>query len=173
LVVAGAAAEIAGEPIARLFLGRVLVLVEERLCRDDKARRAKAALQRRMLEELLLDRVQLVAFGDALDSLDLAAFRFDTEHQARAHDLAVDDDGASAAIAGAAAFLAAGQVQFVAQAIKQRLLRLTEKFGGLAVDDGCYVMLTHSSVSHIRFRRATRRGRMRWRRRGAPGRRQP
>src|SRR5262249_32567955 len=57
LVVAGAAAGIAGEPIARLFLGRVFVLVEERLRGDDEARRAEAALQRGVLEEFLLDRV--------------------------------------------------------------------------------------------------------------------
>src|SRR6202030_2221338 len=56
LVVAGAAAQIAGEPIAGLFLGRVLVLIEQRLRRDDKARGAKAALQRGVLEKFLLHR---------------------------------------------------------------------------------------------------------------------
>src|SRR5712672_1934786 len=80
LVITGTPAEVAGEPIARLFLGRVQVLVEQRLGRDDKSRRAEAALQRRMLEEFLLHRVQLVALGDALDGRDLVAFRLGSEH---------------------------------------------------------------------------------------------
>ena len=58
-------------------------------------------------------------------------------------DLAVDDDGAGAAIAGAAAFLAAGQVELVAQHVEQRLLRLAQKLGGLAVDGGRYVVFGH------------------------------
>src|SRR4029077_3769056 len=127
LVIARAAAKIAGEPIACLFLGRVQVLVEQRLCRDDESRRAEAALQGRVLEEFLLYRVQLVALGDALHRCDLAAFGFGPEHQARADDLAVEDDGARAAIARAAAFLAAGQVELVAQHVEQGLLRLAEE----------------------------------------------
>src|SRR5437899_219565 len=71
LVVAGAAAEIAGQPVAGLFLGRVLVLVEQRLRRDDESGGAEAALQRGVFEEFLLHRVQLVALGDALDRGDL------------------------------------------------------------------------------------------------------
>src|SRR5215471_8833277 len=71
LVVAGAAAQIAGQPIARLFLGRVQVFVEQGLGRDDEARGAEAALQGCVLEEFLLHRMQLVAFGDALDCDDV------------------------------------------------------------------------------------------------------
>src|SRR5215469_10731578 len=81
-VIAGAAAEIAGEPIARLFLSRILVLVEQRLRGDDEPRCAKATLQCGMLEELLLHRMQFVALGDALDRRDLAALGFGAEHQA-------------------------------------------------------------------------------------------
>src|SRR6266478_1772342 len=74
LVITGAPAKIAGEPVTRLFFGRVQVLVEQRLGRDDEPRRAEAALQRRMFQEFLLHRVQLVALGDALDGLDLVTF---------------------------------------------------------------------------------------------------
>ena len=63
LVVAGAAAQVAGQPVARFFLGRIRVRVEQRLGRDDEARRADAALQRRVLEELLLQRVQRSPFA--------------------------------------------------------------------------------------------------------------
>ena len=44
--------------------------------------------------------------------------------------LAVDDDAAGAAVAGCAAFLAAGQAQHVAQRVEQRLLRLAEELDG-------------------------------------------
>src|SRR5215813_13970577 len=75
LVVAGAAAEIAGEPVARLGLGRAGIAVEQRLGGDQQARRAEAALQRGVLQKLALQRMQLVAARHALDGLDLAAFR--------------------------------------------------------------------------------------------------
>ena len=70
LVVTGAAAEIAGQPEANLGLGRIGVALEQRLGRDQEARRADAALQGGMLEELALQRMQLVAVGDALDGAE-------------------------------------------------------------------------------------------------------
>src|SRR5688500_2968521 len=82
LVIAGAAAEIAGETEADFILGRVLVLFEQGARRDQEARRADAALQCRMLDEFALQRVQLVAIRHALDRLDLAAFGLRTEHEA-------------------------------------------------------------------------------------------
>src|ERR1700730_2154 len=162
LVITGTPAKVAGEPVARLLFGRVQVLVEQRLGRDDESRRAEAALQRRMLEEFLLHRVQFVTLGDALDGLDLVAFRLGSEHQTGADDLAVEDDGAGAAIARAASFLAARQVELVTQHIEQGLLRLAEELDGLAVDDGRYVVFGHSVLQRVQRQ---------WRPRGAPGRR--
>src|SRR5216683_7548774 len=109
--------------------------------------------------------MQLVALGDALDGLDLVAFRLGPEHQTRANDLAVDDDGAGAAITRAASFLAARQVELVAQHIEQGLLRLAEELDGLTIDDGRYVGLGHG-----RSPSAEQRVQRRWRPRGAPGR---
>src|SRR5262249_27825458 len=106
-------------------------------------RRAEAALQGRVLEEFLLHGVQLVALGDALHRRDLAALGFGSEHQARADDLAVADYGAGAAIARAAAFLAARQVELVTQHVEQRLLRFAEELDGLAVDRRRYVGFGH------------------------------
>src|SRR5581483_7179400 len=57
LIVAGAAAEVAGEPVADLVLVRVRVLLQQRLRRDDEARRADTALQRRLFQECLLQRM--------------------------------------------------------------------------------------------------------------------
>ena len=61
LVVAGASAKIARQCVANLGLGRMRVVIEQRLGRHQKARRANAALQARVLEELLLQRMQLGA----------------------------------------------------------------------------------------------------------------
>src|SRR5437868_5795498 len=97
-----------------------------------------------MLEEFLLYRMQLFALGDAFDGRNLAAFGLGPEHQARADDVAVGNNRAGAAVARAAAFLAAGQVQFVTQYIEQCLLRLAQIFDRLAVDDRGYVLFGHS-----------------------------
>ena len=96
-----------------------------------------------MLEEFLLQRVQLVAFGHALDRLDLAALGLDPQHQARADKAPVDRNAAGAAVARAAAFLAAGETQLVAQHVEHGELRLAQELGRLAVDGGRYVMLAH------------------------------
>src|SRR6266536_3738493 len=90
LVVAGAATEVAGEPVARLGLRRVRVAVEQGFRRDQDARRAEAALERRVLEEFSLQRMQLMSARNALDGLDRVAVRLDREHQARADQTPVD-----------------------------------------------------------------------------------
>src|SRR4051812_12352295 len=67
LVVAGAAAEVSGKSEADLFLGRIGVPGQQVLRRHQKSRRADAALQRRVFEEFLLQRMQSVAARHALD----------------------------------------------------------------------------------------------------------
>src|SRR5215475_4811148 len=74
LVVAGAATEVAGEPVTRLGLRRIRIAVEQRLGGDQQARRAEAALQRRMFQEFSLQRMQIVSARHALDRLNLVAF---------------------------------------------------------------------------------------------------
>ncbi len=53
-----------------------------------------------MLEELLLQGMQLLALGHTLDRLDRLAVGLDAEHQARAHQTAIEQDAACAAVAG-------------------------------------------------------------------------
>src|SRR5262245_61752254 len=142
-VVAGAPAEVAGEPVARLGLRRARIAVQQRLGSDQQARRAEAALQRRMFQEFSLQRMQIVPARHALDRLDPVAFGLDRKHQARADQAAVDRHAARAAVARAAALLAASQIKLVTQDVEQRELRLAQKLRGLAVDDGRYVMLAH------------------------------
>src|SRR5665811_1216961 len=72
LVVACAPAEVAREPVARLGFRRIRIAVQQGLGRDQQARRAEAALERRMLEEFPLQRVEIMAPRHALDRLDRA-----------------------------------------------------------------------------------------------------
>src|SRR5690242_18092198 len=67
LVIAGAAAEVARERETHLGLGRLGIVVEQRLGGDQEARGADAALQSGVLDELLLQGMQLLAVGYALD----------------------------------------------------------------------------------------------------------
>src|SRR5688572_24883785 len=151
LVVTGAAAEVARQPVAHLFFSRIVVAFQQRLRRDQHARRADAALERGVLEELALERVQLVAVGHALDRLNRLAVQLGAKHQARAHQPAVHRHAARAAIAGRAAFLGAGQVQLVAQDLEQRLARLAQKLDVVAVQLRLYVYFGHQFAPRARL----------------------
>jgi hypothetical protein len=69
----------------------------------------------------LLHRMHLAGLGNAFDGLDDRAIGLHRERKARAHRLAVDDDGATAAFAGAAADMGAGEAEVVAQEVAQCL----------------------------------------------------
>src|SRR6266550_7209740 len=73
VLVAGAAAEVAGQGPAHVFLGRVGIGVEQDLGGQHHARGAEPALQPVFLLEALLQRVQLAGGGQALDGGDLPA----------------------------------------------------------------------------------------------------
>src|SRR2546423_4270813 len=75
VVVAGAAAEVAFEPVADLVVARSRVLVQEARGRHDHPRRAVAALQRMVLVERLLHGVQPTVRGQALDRRHVVTVR--------------------------------------------------------------------------------------------------
>ena len=121
LLVAGAAAQVAADRLADLLLGRPRVGVEQRLRRDQHARRAVAALQRVRLAEAVLQHAQrAVGLRQALDRGDAVAVRLHREHQAGAHRLAVEHDRARAADAVLAADVRAGEAQILAQPVDER-----------------------------------------------------
>src|SRR5437867_12774918 len=64
--------------------------------------------------------MQVAAAGHALDRRDLATVGERGKQQTRFHALAVDEDGAGAALAEPASFLRAGEVQVLPQRIEQR-----------------------------------------------------
>src|SRR5262249_3142536 len=97
-------------------------------------RRAEPALQRMMLDERALYRVQLIAVGETFDRADALALGLDREHQAGPYRLVVEDHRARAADAVLAADMRPGQPAFVADDIDQRLSRLDTNGGIMTVD---------------------------------------
>jgi hypothetical protein len=88
---------------------------------DDQAGGAEAALDGAGLHERLLDRVEGVAVGQALDRDDLGALGLAGQDQAGADQDAVQVDGAGAALALLAGVLGAGQAEALAQHVQQAL----------------------------------------------------
>ncbi len=134
VLVAGAAAQVARQRPAHLVLGRVGVLVEQRLGGQHHARRAEPALQAVLLLEALLDRVQLARPCQPLDGGDLVAVGLHGEHRAALHRRAVEEHGAGAAVGGVAAGVGAGQPEALAQQVGQQQPGLDVGGTPLAVD---------------------------------------
>ena len=65
VVVAGAPAQVAGEPLANVGLARIRLVLQQRVRREQHAGRAVAALQAVLIPEALLQRVQLAALPRA------------------------------------------------------------------------------------------------------------
>ena len=91
--------------------------------RDDEAGRAEAALHRAGLDERLLDAVEPVLAGEALDGDDLVTVRLRGEHEARADELAVEQHRARAALALLAGVLRTGQAEPLAERVEEALAR--------------------------------------------------
>ena len=124
VLIAGAAAQIGREHVDKLVIADVRLAFQHAGDQHEKARRAEAALQAVMLHEGALQRVELVAVGQAFDGADLFAVGLYREHQARAHRLAIDQHGAGAAHAVFAADMRAGLSAILADRIDQRAARL-------------------------------------------------
>jgi len=72
-------------------------------------------LHRALIQKRLLHGMQAVALGEAFNRSDLFLGDIGDTRDAGATGLAIDQDGASAALAFAAAVLAPGQIEMVAQ----------------------------------------------------------
>ena len=88
------------------------------------AGRAVAALAGVAGDERLLQVADLAGVGDALDGLDLGAVERGRQHQAAAHDLAVDAHRAGPADAVLAAGVRAHQAEVEAQEVDEVPARL-------------------------------------------------
>ena len=110
VLIAGAAAQISRNAHADFIVRRVRDLLQQPVGTDDHARRAEAALQAVHLAKALLQRMQrAIRVGDALDGEHLRALGLNREHGAGSYRLAVEIDGAGAAVAGLAADMRAGE----------------------------------------------------------------
>src|SRR5256885_10809087 len=95
LVVPGAPAEVAGEPVTDLRLARIRIALEQGPAGHQEAGRADPALQRRVLQELRLQRMERLALGHALDRLDPAPAYLAAQHEARADEPAIERHAAA------------------------------------------------------------------------------
>src|SRR5262249_4547647 len=79
-------------------------------------------------------RMELGTGLHAFDGLDPALLALDSGHQAREHELTVEQDGASAALAELATVLGAGERKIFAHHFEQGLVAVDEELARLAVD---------------------------------------
>ena len=180
LVVAGAAAEVAGQRLAISASLGGRVGLEQRLRRHQDPRRAVAALRGAEVGEGALQRMELVAERETFDGLDRASLHLGGEDEAREHRPAVDQHRAGAALAELAAVLGAGEPALLAQDLEQGVVGGEGDHAVLAVDaqrhGGDAVERSASAVERRRRHRVARSAALRaaaaWRRwRRAAGRR--
>ena len=168
-VVAGAAAVVAGEVLADFLARRVGLGRQQVGGGQQHARRAEAALAGVARDEGVLQVADLAGVRDALDGLHLGAVERGGQHQAAAHDLAVDAHGAGAAHAVLAARVRAHEAEVEAQEIDQVLSRLHAAGNALAVDgqrdvdSGAHAARASSRpASRLRARASSTRARWRF-----------
>ena len=143
-LVAGAAADVAGDRLDNVGAVRVGIAVEQRLGGDDHARRAEAALRREPLRERCLQRMHRTVPGDAFKRYDVPAFDALGGHETGERQLAVDGHGAGAAGALLAADLRRQEAEFVPQEVGEDgsgfdelgLLRAVDRQGE---GDACHI----------------------------------
>src|SRR5262245_31173610 len=143
LRVAGAPAEVARDAVANLFLARAWILGEQGGGGHEHAGNAEAALGHTQAHEGVLERVQDAVLAQPLDRGHGSSAHLHGQHEAACHRLAVEMDGARAAIARAAPFLGSGEAQLLPQGVEERLVWLDEHLDRLAVDRGSQDLFRH------------------------------
>ena len=103
---------------------RMGLTLQQRMGRQEHARRAESALQRVFLAERVLKMGESPALGQAFDRLDLRALGLDSEHQAATDEAAIHAHGARAAHTVLAADVRPHEPQLVAEEVDQVLPRL-------------------------------------------------
>ena len=107
--VSAAAANVSAEPFGDLLAGGMGIFSEQRLRRHDLPWRAVTALRSDVADERLLERIQLVVSGHALDGQHGFFVRLEGQITTRADRPAIDQYRASAANFGFAGALGACQ----------------------------------------------------------------
>ena len=120
VVIAGAATDIAFEFVPDRITVELGLAPDHVDGRHDHAGRAETALQSVIVAERLLHRMKLAVPGKPLDRRHRAAVDLNRKQAAGFDGLAVDMNDASAALAGVAADMCAGQFQLFAQEIDEQ-----------------------------------------------------
>ncbi len=124
VVVAGAATEVAFEPLPRLVFVGSGTRFDQLDGAHDHAGRAKAALKRVVLMERLLHWVELAALGQTLDCRDGGTICFDGQHGATLDGATVNVDDTGTAVAGVAADVGSRELELFAQQLDEECARL-------------------------------------------------
>jgi hypothetical protein len=125
LLIAGAAAKIAGQRIAHLGIARHAAAAppEQLVCRDEHAGRADSALRAAALDERALERREPPARFESFHGDEFGPVRLDCGDEARVHAAAVEQYGAGSALPLTASFLRPGETALVTQHVEQTLHR--------------------------------------------------
>src|SRR5687768_13818444 len=118
--VTGAAAEVPRDAQANLVVGRRGVRFEQRLGRQNHARRAEATLQSVLLPESFLERVKRSVLLHPFDGQNVGAVGLHGEDRARLDWLAVQQDGAHAAVGRVAANMCPRQAKRLADEVHEQ-----------------------------------------------------
>jgi hypothetical protein len=151
-VIAGAAADIAFQPVANFFLAGVGIAVHQVDRAHHHAWRAKPALQAVIVAKRLLHRMQSVTVGQAFNGRHFGALGLHRQHRARLHGGAIHMHHAGAALACVATHMGSGQVEVLAQKLHQQCARLDLSLNGFTVH--CHGKVRHPSlpcneISHL------------------------
>ena len=134
LLVAGAATEVPAQRVSHALGRRRRLLRQERLGRQQHARRAEPALHRAAVDERLLQGVEPFPVGQPLDRRQLAAVGLDRQIRAGTHRRPVDQHRARPAHLHVARALRALELQAIAQDVEQQRLRTHVDLDGPAVE---------------------------------------
>jgi hypothetical protein len=134
VLVARAAAEVAGDARTNLLFRRFRRVFQEVDRRQDHLWRALAALEAVLLPKPFLERMQLAVRGESLDCGDLGPTGLHRKYGAGLGAAAVDEDRAGAALAGVAAHVRTREQQFFAEEVHQEQTGLRTCFAHLPVD---------------------------------------
>ncbi len=94
-----------------------------------------------------LQRVEVLAVGQALDRRDVEAVLGDGEQQARVRALAVDEDGARAALPVVATLLGSGEPEVLAQHVEEGRARIeVQPVLGVVDAEGDVGVMGHRSI---------------------------
>jgi hypothetical protein len=145
LLVAGAAAEIAGKGFADVVARGAFDAIQQCAGRQQDAGRAVATLRGAEVRERLLQRIQPPVAREAFDRRDRAAAAFDGERQAGEHRFAIHEHRAGAALTELAAVLRAGEPQILAEHFEQRLVSGARDIDRIAIHHAREVRLRASA----------------------------